>query len=114
MGIISIGIRNRASVRSRLDVDSVHSLSQAREKFIRNGSRHLRNLLWAKRMTVMSAIEQNFGANVCVGNVSEVNLHLVHADAPDDWRGPAFYQHLACAGKLPAGGVNRGAIVSEL
>src|SRR5438445_105739 len=37
----------------------------------------------------------------CVGNIAEVNLHLVHADAAHDGRSPAFHQHLSQTGKLP-------------
>src|ERR1051326_6016808 len=52
-------------------------------------------------MPVMSAVEQDFSANACVRNVSEINLHLVHADAPDDWSSAPFNKHLPCAGTLP-------------
>src|ERR1051326_6100174 len=52
-------------------------------------------------MPIMSAVEQDFSANACVGNVGHVNLHLVHADAPDDWRNATFHQHLPRTGKLP-------------
>src|SRR5436305_4226783 len=52
-------------------------------------------------MSVMRAIEEDFSADAHARNVSEINLHLVHADAPDDRRSPAFHQHLSRAGKLP-------------
>src|SRR5579864_7678557 len=52
-------------------------------------------------MSVVRAIEQDFSANARAGNVSEVNLHLVHADAADDRRSPSFDQYLSRARKLP-------------
>src|ERR1051326_2927422 len=52
-------------------------------------------------MSVMGAIEQDFSAYTCVWNVSEINLHLVHADAPDYRCSASFNQHLSAAGKLP-------------
>ena len=89
------------TIRLRFDVNSVHSFAQTREQFVRNRSRHLRNLLGSQRVSVVRAIEQHFSANACVGNVGQVNLHLVHADAADDRRSAAFHQHLPRAGKLP-------------
>src|SRR5258708_6502400 len=65
LGLISSGAGNRLSLRLRFDVNSVHSFAQAREQFVGNRFRHLRNLLRSQRVSVMSAVEQDFSANAC-------------------------------------------------
>src|SRR5579871_6194386 len=101
LGLISIGTRRRESHRLWFDVNSVHSFAQSCEQLIRNRSRHMRNLLRSQRVSIMRAIEQDFSANACAGNVRQINLHLVHADSSDDRRSAPFNQHLTRTGKLP-------------
>src|SRR4051812_21667095 len=84
-----------------LHINPVHSLPEARKQFIRDGFGHLGDLFRAQGVSVVAAVKQNFGADADVGNVSEIDLHLVHADAAHDWSCPSFNQHLPGAGKLP-------------
>src|SRR5579871_1574475 len=90
-----------AAASLRLNINSMHSLAQARKKFVRNRSRHLRDMLRTKRVAIVRSIEQNFGADAGIRDVSEINLHLVHADAAHDGSCAAFYQYLSGAGKSP-------------
>src|SRR6185437_9325566 len=59
------------------------------------------HLFRTQSVAVVRAIEQDFSANADAGNISHIHLHLVHADAANDWRAPAFHQYFSNAGETP-------------
>src|SRR5215467_12677679 len=52
-------------------------------------------------MAVVRAVKQDLGSDGDPGNISEIYLHLVHADAADDGSAAPFHQNFSHAGEPP-------------
>ena len=76
----------------------MYALAQPREQFVANGTGLFGDEFRPQRVAVVSSIYEDFRPCADAGEISQVNLHLVHADAPKDRSGIAFNQNMAFAG----------------